>query len=225
MTTCMNRTLSAWLAASALVVGLAGCATPVVLGGAALGGMVAIDRRTAGTQIEDETIELRSSNRIHGAFGDKVHVNVTSYNRQVLVTGEVGTAEARQEVERIVGGVENVRSVVNELAVMPSTTLGQRSNDTFITGKMRASLVDAKDLSANSFKVVTERNVVYLMGLVRQREAARATSIARGVTGVSKVVRVFEYLSEADLARMTTPRPAPVTQDNGEAAEAPRSKP
>ena len=215
MTTCMNRTLSAWLAASALVVGLAGCATPVVLGGAALGGMVAIDRRTAGTQIEDETISL----------GDRAHVNVTSYNRQVLVPGEAGTAEARQEVERIVGGVENVRSVVNELAVMPSTTLGQRSNDTFITGKMRASLVDAKDLSANSFKVVTERNVVYLMGLVTQREAARATSIARGVTGVSKVVRVFEYLSEADLARMTTPRPAPVTQDNGEAAEAPRSKP
>lgn len=225
MTTCMNRTLSAWLAASALVVGLAGCATPVVLGGAALGGMVAIDRRTAGTQIEDETIELRSSNRIHGAFGDKVHVNVTSYNRQVLVTGEVGTAEVRQEVEKIVSGVENVRSVVNELAVMPSTTLGQRSNDTFITGKMRASLVDAKDLSANSFKVVTERNVVYLMGLVTQREAARATSIARGVTGVSKVVRVFEYVSEADLARMTAPRPAPVTQDNGEAGAAPRSTP
>ena len=90
---------------------------------------------------------------------------------------------------------------------------------------MRASLVDAKDLSANSFKVVTERNVVYLMGLVTQREAARATSIARGVTGVSKVVRVFEYLSEADLARMTTPRPAPVTQDNGEAAEAPAASP
>ncbi len=197
MTTRMNRTLCALMAATALVAGVAGCATPVVLGGAALGGMMAIDRRTAGTQIEDETIELRSSNRIHGAYGDKVHVNVTSYNRQVLVTGEVGTAEARQEIEKIVAGVENVRSVVNELAVMPSTSLGQRSNDTFITGKMRASLVDAKDLSANSFKVVTE----------------------------IKVVRVFEYLTDADLARMTASKPAPVTQDNGEASAAPRSAP
>ena len=225
MTTRMNRTLCALMAATALVAGVAGCATPVVLGGVALGGMMAIDRRTAGTQIEDETIELRSSNRIHGAYGDKVHVNVTSYNRQVLITGEVGTAEARQEVEKIITGVENVRSVVNELAVMPSTSLGQRSNDTFITGKMRASLVDAKDLSANSFKVVTERNAVYLMGLVTQREAARATSIARGVTGVSKVVRVFEYLTDADLARMTATKPAPVTQDNGEASAPPRSAP
>ena len=221
----MNRTVCTFLAAATLAVGMAGCTAPLVLGGAALGGMMAIDRRTAGIQIEDESIELRSSNRIHGAYGDKVHVNVTSYNRQVLVTGEVGTAEARQEIEKIVAGVENVRSVVNELAVMPSTSLGQRSNDTFITGKMRASLVDAKDLSANSFKVVTERNAVYLMGLVTQREAARATSIARGVTGVSKVVRVFEYLTDADLARMTASKPAPVTQDNGEASAAPRSAP
>lgn len=214
----MNRTVCTLLAAATLAGGLAGCATPVVLGGAAIGGMMALDRRTAGIQIEDESIELRSANRIHGAHGDKVHVNITSYNRQVLLTGEVPNAEARQSIEKIVAGVENVRSVVNELAVMPSTSLGQRSNDTFITGKVRASLVDAKDLSANAFKVVTERNAVYLMGLVTQREAARATAIARGVSGVSKVVRVFEYLTEEDLARMNAaPRqPAPVTQDNAE---------
>lgn len=214
----MNRTVCTLLAAAALAGGLAGCATPIVLGGAALGGMMAIDRRTAGIQIEDESIELRAVNRIHGAYGDKVHINVTSYNRQVLLTGEVPHAEAREGIEKIVAGVENVRSVVNDLAVMPSTSLPQRSNDTFITGKVRASLVDAKDLSASSFKVVTERNVVYLMGLVTQREAGRATSIARGVTGVSKVVRVFEYLTEDDLARMNAaPRKsAPVTQDNAE---------
>ena len=219
MTFCMNRAVCTLLAAAALAGGLAGCATPVVLGGAALGGMMAIDRRTAGTQIEDESIELRSSNRIHGAYGDKVHVNVTSYNRQVLLTGEVPSAEARHAIEKIVTGVENVRTVVNDLAVMPSTSLGQRSNDTFITGKVRASLVDAKDISANSFKVVTERNAVYLMGLVTQREAGRATSIARGVSGVSKVVRVFEYLTEEDLARMNAApkQSAPVTQDNAEA--------
>jgi len=214
----MNRTVCTLLAAVALAGGVAGCATPVVLGGAAIGGMMAFDRRTAGTQIEDETIELRSVNRIHGAYGDKVHINVTSYNRQVLLTGEVPHAEAREAIEKIVAGVENVRSVVNDLAVMPNTSIAQRSNDTFITGKVRASLVDAKDLSANSFKVVTERNVVYLMGLVTQREAGRATAIARGVTGVSKVVRVFEYLTEEDLARMnaTSRKSAPVTQDNAE---------
>lgn len=214
----MNRTVCTLLAAVALAGGVAGCATPVVLGGAAIGGMMAFDRRTAGTQIEDETIELRSVNRIHGAYGDKVHINVTSYNRQVLLTGEVPHAEAREAIEKIVAGVENVRSVVNDLAVMPNTSIAQRSNDTFITGKVRASLVDAKDLSANGFKVVTERNVVYLMGLVTQREAGRATAIARGVTGVSKVVRVFEYLTEEDLARMnaTSRKSAPVTQDNAE---------
>lgn len=214
----MNRTVCTLLAAVTLAAGVAGCATPVVLGGAALGGMMAIDRRTVGTQVDDETIELRSVNRIHGAYGDKVHINVTSYNRQVLLTGEVPSAEVREGIEKIVAGVENVRSVVNDLAVMPHTSIGQRSNDTFITGKVRASLVDAKDISASSFKVVTERNVVYLMGLVTQREAARATAIARGVMGVSKVVRVFEYLTDDDLVRMNASprRSAPVTQDNVE---------
>ena len=214
----MNRTVCTLLAAAALAGGLAGCATPIVLGGAALGGMMAIDRRTAGIQIEDESIELRAVNRIHGAYGDKVHINVTSYNRQVLLTGEVPHAEAREGIEKIVAGVENVRSVVNDLAVMPSTSLPQRSNDTFITGKVRASLVDAKDLSASVFKVVTERNIVYLMGRVSQREATRATDIARGVSGVSKVVRVFEIATEEELLR-NTPQPVPVTtvtQDNAE---------
>ena len=208
----MNRTVCTLLAAAALAGGLAGCATPIVLGGAALGGMMAIDRRTAGIQIEDESIELRAVNRIHGAYGDKVHINVTSYNRQVLLTGEAPSAEAREGMEKIVAGVENVRSVVNDLAVMPNTSLVQRSNDTFITGKVRASLVDAKDLSASSFKVVTERNVVYLMGIVSQREAQRATDVARGVSGVAKVVRVFEIISEEELRRIA-PQPAPVTQD------------
>lgn len=214
----MNRTVCTLLAAVILASGVAGCATPIVLGGAALGGMMIIDRRTVGTQVDDETIELRSVNRVHGAYGDKVHINVTSYNRQVLLTGEVPSAEVREGIEKIVAGVENVRSVVNDLAVMPNTSIGQRSNDTFITGKVRASLVDAKDLSASSFKVVTERNVVYLMGLVTQREAARATAIARGVMGVSKVVRVFEYLTDDDLVRMNASprRSAPVTQDNVE---------
>lgn len=193
---------------------LAGCAAPLVLGGAAVGGLVAIDRRTTGTQVEDEGIELRSTNRIFGDHGDKVHINVTSYNRQVLLTGEVPSEDVRNAVQQTVAKVANVRSIVNELAVMPNTPITQRSNDTFITGKMRASLVDAKDISASAFKVVTERGVIYLMGIVSQREADRATAIARGVSGVRKVVRVFEYVSDNDLARMNAPARAPVIDTN-----------
>ena len=206
----LNRTLCTVLAATALAAALSACA-PLVVGGAVMGTMMAVDRRTTGTQVEDEGIELRSANRLNEALGDRGHVNVTSFNRQVLLTGEVSSAQDRQRVEQIVLGVENVRSVVNDLAVMPTTSLGQRSNDTFITGKVRASLVDAKDLSANAFKVVTERNIVYMMGRVTPREAQRATEIARGVSGVSKVVRVFETLTEDELRNIA---PAPVIQDS-----------
>lgn len=207
-----RRTLCLVLAAAALTAGLSACA-PLIIGGAVVGGVMVVDRRTAGTQVEDEGIELRAANRIRETLGDRVHVNVTSYNRQVLLTGEAATAQDRQTVEQVVSGVDNVRSVVNDLAVMPNTGLSQRSNDTFITGKVRASLVDAKDISATAFKVVSERNVVYLMGRVSQREANRATDIARGVSGVSKVVRVFEIVSEEELRRIA-PQPAPVTTDS-----------
>lgn len=205
----MTRAACTLLAAASLAAGLAGC-IPLVVGGVAMGSLMAVDRRTAGTQVEDEGIELRALNRIHAEQGDRVHVNFTSYNRQMLLTGEVPSEAVRQSMERSASTVGNVRSVVNDLAVMPKTSLVQRSGDTFITGKVRASLVDAKDLSASAFKVVTERNVVYLMGLVTEREAKRATSIARGVDGVRKVVRVFEILTEDQLARMNTPQPAPV---------------
>lgn len=210
-----QRTVCTVLGAAALVAGLSACA-PLIVGGAVVGGVMAVDRRTAGTQIEDEGIELRAAARIRETLGDRVHVNITSYNRQALLTGEVSNAQDRQSVEQIVSQVENVRSVVNDLAVMTPSTLSQRSNDTFITGKVRASLVDARDISANAFKVVTERNVVYLMGRVSQREATRATEIARGVSGVSKVVRVFEIVSEEELRRIA-PAPAPVTTDSAPA--------
>ena len=208
----MLRGAAAVLAAAALGGSLAACAPLVIGGGAVVGTMMAIDRRTAGMQVEDEGIELRAANRIREVLGDRVHVNVTSYNRQVLLTGEVPTAEDGQKVEQTVRAVENVVSVVNDLGIMPASSLTQRSNDTFITGKVRASLVDAKDLTASAFKVVTERNVVYLMGRVTQREATRAAEIARGVNGVRKVVRVFELISEDDLRRQSV-QPAPVTQD------------
>jgi len=207
-----NRMLQAScaaLAVAALAGALAGCAPLIVGGGAVVGTMMAVDRRTTGAQVEDEGIELRTASRVRDALGDRAHVNVTSYNRQVLLTGEVPHADDVQRVEQIALGVENVRSVVNDLAARPNSTLGQRSQDTYITGKVRASLIDAKDLTANAFKVVTERQVVYLMGRVTPREAKRSAEIARGVDGVRKVVRVFEPITEDELARLNA-QPAEV---------------
>jgi osmotically-inducible protein OsmY len=187
---------------------LGGCAA-VVVGGAFVGGtLVATDRRTSGIQLEDEGIELRCVNRIREAVLDRAHVNVTSYNRQVLLTGEVPTEADKQRVQEAVSKVENVRSVVNELGVMPNTSLGQRSSDSLITGRVKAAMVDAKDLYANAFKVVTERNTVFMMGRVTQREATRATDIARTTPGVQRVVRVFEIITDEELQR-SLPQPAP----------------
>jgi len=190
---------------------LTACA-PLIVGGAALGALVASDRRTSGTQIEDESIELRAASRLREAFGERAHINVTSYNRLVLLTGEVPSEQAKQQAEQIASRVENVRSIVNELAVTGVTTLTQRSADALITGQVKASLVDAADLQVTAFKVLTERGTVYLLGLVTQREAERATQIARGVRGVQRVVRVFEVISEEEARRATPPptsQPAP----------------
>ena len=184
---------------------------PLVIGGAMVGGtMVAIDRRTSGAQLEDEGIELRAASRIRTNVGDRVHVNVTSYNRQVLVTGEAPNEQDKLLVGQIVSKVENVGSVVNELAVLGISTLAQRSSDVLVTGRIKASLIDSKDLISNAFKVVTERGTTYLMGRVTPREADRATAIARSTSGVQKVVRVFENISEEELTRMT---PAPAKPD------------
>lgn len=189
------------LVASALT-GLSACA-PLLIGGAMMGGtLMYTDRRTSGTQIEDQAIELKSGNRIGEAVGGRAHVNVTSYNRLVLLTGEAETEADKAAIEQAVQRVENVRSVVNEVGVMGASSLTGRSNDTILSGKVKASLLDAKDLMANAFKVVTERGTVYLMGRVTEREAARAADIARSVSGVQKVVRVFELITEAELAGM-----------------------
>lgn len=213
----LNRVMGATLVAAALAAGLSAC-VPLVVGGAVVGGgMMATDRRTTGTQVEDEGIELRAANRIREQLGERAHVNVTSYNRKVLLSGEVATAQDRQQVEQIVSGVENVQGIVNDLGVMAISTLGQRSTDTLISGKVRASLVDASDLLASAYKVVTERNVVYLMGRVTAREAQRATDIARSVDGVAKVVRLFDLISEEELRRISPPAPA----NNARAANAP----
>jgi osmotically-inducible protein OsmY len=171
--------------------------------------MVASDRRTSGAQLEDESIELRAQARIRDNLGERVHVNVTSYNRQVLITGEVTAEKDRQGVLQLVERIENVKSVVNEMAVMPMSTLSERSNDLLVTAKVKASLVDSKDLFANAFKVVTERGTVHLMGRVTQREANSATQLTRNVGGVNKVVRLFEIITEEELRNLLPPPPPP----------------
>lgn len=193
------------LALGAGVVSLSGC-FPLLVGGAVTGGvMVASDRRTSGIVLEDNSIQLKASNRILDSLGERVHVNATSYNRQLLLTGEVPSEQDKQLVEKVVSGVENVRSVVNELAVMGNSTFTQRSSDAFVTSRVKANLVDAKDLFANSFKVTTERGTVYLMGRVSQREANRATEVVTTTEGVQRLVRILEIISEDELARMLPP--------------------
>ena len=171
--------LSTVLAASALP----GCA-PLLIGGAMLGGtMMVIDRRTSGTQVEDQAIEFKSLSRVRELAIDG-HVNVTSYNRMVLISGEVPSAADKLAIEQAVSRVEAVRSVVNDLAVMGNTSIGSRTNDSILSSKVKASFVDAKDLQAQAAKVVTERGIVYLMGRVTEREAARFADVARSVPGV-----------------------------------------
>jgi osmotically-inducible protein OsmY len=189
-------------AVAALTVSLSGC-VPLVLGGAVAGtAIVSSDRRTSGAQLEDEGIELRSASRIRDALGTRVRVDVTSFNRQVLLTGEVPNAQDKDAVEKLVAKVENVTSVVNELAVLATPSFLDRSADLLVTGRIKAAILDAKELQSSAFKVVTERGSVYLMGRVTSREAQQATDIARGVPGVKRVVRIFEMITEEELRRL-----------------------
>lgn len=197
------KKLSLTLAAAVLASTLAtGCA-PLLIGGAMVGGVsVATDRRTSATQLEDETIEIKAGARIREQLGDKVHLNVNSYNRVALITGEARTEADRAEAERLVAGVENVVKVMNEAAVTMPSALSGRSNDVLLQSKVKAKLIDAPDLLSNAFYVVVERGEVFLLGRVTEREANRATDIARQVSGVKKVVRAFEIISEDELARL-----------------------
>jgi len=172
-----------------------GCGALLAGGAAATGVVVSQDRRTVGTLTEDEGIEIKTASRIGERFKDGVHLNVTSYNRMVLLTGEVPDAAARTEAERIAWAVENVRGVHNELAVAGVSSFTVRSNDSVITTKVKARLLDSNKVNPLHVKVVTENSIVYLMGLVTKEEANDATEIARTTSGVQKVVRVFEYLN------------------------------
>jgi osmotically-inducible protein OsmY len=200
----LNRWMLTALAATTLVTTLSACA-PLVVGSAVMGSLVAIDRRTAGIQLEDESIELRTAQGLRQNLSEAAHVNVTSYNRMVLLTGEVSSAAERERAERLAKSQENVSSVVNDLAIEPASSLTQRSKDIITMGQIKALMVDAKDLQSNAFKVVVERGIVYLMGRVTSREAQRASEIARSgsVSGVVKVVRVFDIITDDELKRIS----------------------
>lgn len=207
MTCSISR--AALLATALAAASLFSACAPIIVGGAMVGGsLVAVDRRTSGAQLEDQAIELKSVSRIND-LATLGNVSVTSFNRFALITGEVPTDADRGKVEQAVRRIENVRGVDNELAVAPNASLGDRSSDSILSAKVKASFIDAKDLQSNAIKVVCERGVVYLMGVVTDREANRAAEIARGVSGVQKVVKVFEVISEQQLAGMQ-PKPAPV---------------
>lgn len=212
------------IAATALVLALPalqGCVPAVIVGGAAVGVMSAHDRRSTGTQADDETTEWKAAARIPAQYKDGSHVNFTSYNRILLITGEVYNAEAKQAIADAVTGIEGVRLVHNELTVGPTSSLGSRSTDSFIDSKVKARLVDSNQISANHIKVVTEKAVTHLMGMVTEREAKVAVAVARTTDGVRKVVNVMEVLPDEEIRRIDnaslgsrTPPPASAPVEN-----------
>ena len=199
-------TVLRWTAALAAALSLSACA-PLVLGTAVGGAFVATDRRTSGMQLEDQGIKLKAANRIRDALKDRGHVNVHAYNRMVLLTGEVPTEDDRAAAAVAAGQTENVSGVVNELMVGLNSTISSRSSDLLVATKVRATLVDARDVMSNAFDVVVERGDVYLMGMVTEREANRVAELVSTISGVHRVVKVFQIISEDELARKL-PRPA-----------------
>jgi osmotically-inducible protein OsmY len=177
------------------VLALSGCFGAALVGGAATGALIANDRRPPEVVLGDERVELNAMQRLNTAFGGKTNLSVTSYNYTVLLTGEVADENMKAEAERLVSQVERVKAVVNEVGVGAPSSFSSRGNDTYLTGRIKASFVSANRFNANQVKVVTERGIVYLMGLVTKKEADDATDIARSTPGVQKVVRVFEYVS------------------------------
>lgn len=202
----LNKSAASLLSTLVMCLGLASCAAPLMFGGVLGGAMVASDRRTSGIQLEDEGIEQRGASVVRENFGTKEHISLTSYNRQVLITGQVSSDLVRTHAEQLIGRVQNVRSVVNELVVGSAPSLGDRSSDVLLVAKVKAAMVDTEDVFANVYKVVGERGTIYLMGRVTQREAKRATDVVRGVSGVKRVVRVFEYITEEELRAMQPKR-------------------
>jgi osmotically-inducible protein OsmY len=188
-----KTSLSTFILAAALSTQLTAC-VPMIVGGAAVGGSMAADRRTSGTYIEDQAIELKASKAIADSLKEKVHANITSFNRQVLITGEVSDDANKKKAESLVKPIENVASIKNYLEIAKNSSLSARTNDAYITSKVKANFLKENKFSANYVKVVTESGTVYLLGLVTHKEADDAVEIARSIGGVKTVVKVFEYI-------------------------------
>lgn len=204
-----GRLTVAVLSLAAAAATLSACA-PLAVGGAALtGAMVVGDRRSSGAQLDDQGIELRAANRLRDQMGSRARISVTSYNRRALLTGEVANTRDKELAETIVKQVDNVAIVYNELDVANSPTFTEKAEDSLLTGKVKASLLDTKQVSTNAFKVVSERGTVFLMGRVTQREADIATQVARTTKGAQRVVRLLEIISEEELARIAPKSDAP----------------
>lgn len=198
-----RRPVAAAVLLGTLAVSLQGC-MGLAVGGAVMGTLAATDRRTLGAQTEDKAIVLKGENRVRNLVGSAGHVNVSSFNRKVLLTGEVRNQQMKEAVAREVAAIEGVQGIFNELEIGGVSSLTARSTDALLTGKIKASLVDAQDVYANSVKVVSERGIVYLMGRVSMRESKRAAEIAAGVSGVYKVVKLFEIIDESELRTMSS---------------------
>jgi osmotically-inducible protein OsmY len=202
----MNRL--AWLLALVPALSLPGCAPVLIGAGAASALSMSEDRRSSGAQLDDQSIEWRAASRIGERFGSKVHVNVTSYNRAVLLTGEVPDERARGELDKLVRGVPSVQGTTNELVVAEPTSLGSRTTDSYITSKIKTRFLDAAKFNALHVKVVSEAGVVYLLGVVTEKEAEDAVEIARTTGGVRKVVKMFESCKPTDeICRPPQPQP------------------
>jgi osmotically-inducible protein OsmY len=178
----------------AVMSSLAAC-VPIVAGGAAAGGAIAADRRTSGIFVEDENIELKAVKYAETSLGENAHINITSYNRNVLLTGEAPDEETKAKAEAFAKSIQNVLTVTNEIVVGPKSSFSSRSNDAYLTSKVKTQFVTENRFQANYVKVVTENSVVYLLGIVNQAEADAATEIASNTSGVEKVVKVFEYVN------------------------------
>lgn len=204
----VRRPLATALLCGAVALGLQGC-IEMAIGTAVVGTLAATDRRTLGAQTEDKEIVIKAETRIPQLVGNSGHVNIASFNRKVLLTGEVRDEAMKSSVEREVLAISGVITVVNELLIGGPSDYTSRSNDALITGKVKASFIDEKNLYATSIKVVTERGIVYLLGRLTPREADLATAITQGVGGVQKVVRVFELITEDELRQLSTSPGAP----------------
>lgn len=207
----VRKTLTLAVLAVGLTASLQGCGL-LLLGGAAGGTIVAVDRRTLGAQTEDREIQIKASSRISDALPDSAHVNVTVYNRRVLLTGEVPDDASKQKAEAIVRDINNVSSIANELAIQPASSFSSRTSDTYISSKVQAALIGNKDISSNYYKWTTERGTVYLMGLVTRDEGNRGADVVSRVTGVKQVVKLFQYIKPDEARTLAT------TQASGAAA-------